>query len=342
MTIILQLPPVERNNFMRPQHCPSCKGETFQGWGTVKKRIRDTKVRKVRVRRYRCTTCRRTFRHYPQGVTAAQQSERLMKLCVVMWSLGLSYRSVAVILGAFGLSLSHMSGWRDVQAAGQRILRRMTWEPARVVGVDGAWLNGTGILGAVDLGDGHLPEIAEIDEKDKEQLKGWLQHLKQKHAIGALVTDDLASYKELADELQVGHPICQFHVRRWVGRALKKLEPEIAPEWQYVLEVVRTQVADLPTQGGQHLYTLWKQMSGRTTRPEEERTALEKLRDLVLRLSRDWPRYIAFSDDSGIPWTNNATERIMGRLKNRAKRVRGYKSSRGRLNGCLIACQTWI
>jgi len=68
---------------------------------------------------------------------------------------------------------------------------------------------------------------------------------------------------------------------------------------------------------------------------------LEKLRDMVLRLSQDWDRYIAFYDDPGIPWTNNGTEQIIGRLKNRAKRVRGYKSTDGLLAGSLVASQFW-
>ena len=33
---------------------------------------------------YRCTSCKRTFRDYPKGVGPSQQSERLMKLCVIM------------------------------------------------------------------------------------------------------------------------------------------------------------------------------------------------------------------------------------------------------------------
>lgn len=341
MTIILQLPEVKRNEFIRPQQCRYCKGETFQGWGMVNKRIKDTRIRNVKVCRYLCTSCKKTFRQYPQGVSHAQQSDRLMKLCVIMWSLGLSYRSVALILSAFGVSVSHMSGWRDVQAEGKRIRDRLRWKPARVVGVDGAWENGTGVMVAVDLGDGQMLSIAEIDEKDKEQVEAWLSNLKQKHKIGVIVTDDLSTYKEITEELELGHQICQFHVRRWVGRKLKKLEEELPSEWQYVIAGIRQLMDTLPKDGGKRLYKVWKQMPGRTTKPDEERTPLEKLRDMVLRLSRDWERYIEFYSDPGIPWTNNQTERIIGSLKNRAKRVRGYKTSAGRLTGSLIASQSW-
>ena len=341
MRIVLQLPQVERKKLTRPSKCPYCKGEVFQRWGMISRQIKDIKVRTVEVPRYKCTSCQRTFRTYPKGISQAQQSERLMKLCVIMWSLGLSHRSVVMILAVFGVKLSHMSGWRDVQEAGKRIRCRLKWKAARVVGVDGAWMSGKGIMVAVDLGDGELLAIAEIDEKEKGAVKAWLKTLKQKHKIGAIVSDDLASYKEITDELELGHQICQFHVRRWVGKALKTLEKELPPEWLYVIPKVQELIHDLPVNGSKILYELWKEMPGRTTKPEEKRTPLEKLRDLMLRLSKDWERYIEFYSDPGIPWTNNRTEQIIGRLKNRAKRVRGYKNNPGQLMGSLVASQFW-
>jgi len=339
--VVLNLPVVKRKKEERPKRCPYCGGETFQRWGQVNKAVKDTRVRQVKVYRYRCCHCQSTFRHYPAGVSHAQQSERLVKLCVVMWSLGLSHRSVAMILSVFGVRLSHMSGWRDVREAGQQIQRRLMWKPARVVGVDGAWVNGKGIMVAVDLGDGELLALAEIDEKEKVAVETWLKALKQQHNIGAIVTDDLATYKEIAQELEVGHQICQFHVRRWVGKTLKVLEQELPPAWLHVIPKLQELINDLPTNGSKVLFEFWRDIPARTTQPDEKRTPLEKLRDLVLRLSRDWEKYIEFYHDPGIPWTNNRTEQIIGRLKNRAKRVRGYKTTEGRLAGSLVASQFW-
>ena len=341
MRIVLQLPRVARKQVSRPSKCPYCNGGIFQRWGMVSKQIKDTKVRRVKVPRYKCTGCQKTFRTYPEGVSHAQHSERLKKLCVIMWSLGLSHRNVVLILSAFGVSLSHMSPWRSVQREGKQIQQKLKWKPARVVGVDGAWVTGKGIMGAVDLGDGKLLAMAEIDEKEKGAVAAWLKTLKQQHKIGAIVTDDLASYKEITDKLELGHQVCQFHVRRWVGKALKKLEEELPDEWLYVIPIIQELISELPSNGNKLLYKLWKEMPGRTTRPEEKRTPLEKLRDLVLRLSTDWDRYIEFYSDPGIPWTNNRTEQIIGRLKNRAKRVRGYKSAQGQLMGSLVASQFW-
>jgi hypothetical protein len=45
--------------------------------------------------------------------------------------------------------------WRDVQAGVEGIRRKKKWKPVRVVGVDGAWLNGEGVKVAVDVGGVH-------------------------------------------------------------------------------------------------------------------------------------------------------------------------------------------
>lgn len=274
MKMVLQLPEVERKQAARPSKRPYCQGEIFQRWGMVSKRIKDTKVRSVKVPRYKCTSCQKTFRNYPEGVSRAQQSERLKKLSVIMWSLGLSHRSVVLILLVFGVCLSHMSGWRSVQREGKQIRQKLKWKPARVVGVDGAWVAGKGIMVAVDLGEGRLLALAEIDEKEKSAVAAWLKTLKQKHQIGAIVTDDLASYKEIADQLGLGHQVCQFHVRRWVGQAFRKLEEELPQEWVPVLSTIQQMVADLPVHGSKVLYELWKGIPGRTTAPDEKRTPL--------------------------------------------------------------------
>ena len=84
--VVLKLPVVKRRTEERPQKCPVCAGETFQRWGQVNKAVKDTQFRNVKVYRHRCYDCKHNFRHYPEGMTQAQQSERLMKLCVIMWS----------------------------------------------------------------------------------------------------------------------------------------------------------------------------------------------------------------------------------------------------------------
>jgi hypothetical protein len=91
--VVLKLPDVKRKREERPRQCPYCKGDTFQRWGQVRKPVKDVHVRQVWVYRYKCCHCWRTFRHYPEGNSRSDQTERLRLLTVLLWTLGLSHRS---------------------------------------------------------------------------------------------------------------------------------------------------------------------------------------------------------------------------------------------------------
>ena len=95
--VILQLPDVKSASEGRPSRCPSCTGETFQRWGKVNKPVKDNRIEQVRVYRYQCNHCRRTFRHYPEGVDRADQTQRMRKLVAICWVLGLSLRGVGIV-----------------------------------------------------------------------------------------------------------------------------------------------------------------------------------------------------------------------------------------------------
>ncbi|WP_322510107.1 hypothetical protein [Anaerolinea sp.] len=47
---------------------------------------------------------------------------------------------------------------------------------------------------------------------------------------------------------------------------------------------------------------------------------------------------MAFYADVGISWTNNCTEQMVGRLKSRTQRARGYKTITGLLRGSTVTC----
>ncbi len=339
--VVLQLPKVKRQRETRPKKCAYCKGEILQRWGEVKKPVRDTKVRNVRVYRYKCCACKRTFRHYPEGVDRAYQTERLRKLAMLCWKLGLSYRGIEMVMAAFGVSLSRMSAWRDVQAEAQRQKKGKHWKPVRVLGLDGAYVLGWGekrpALVAVDLGEGEPVAIGYINEHDPRAVKRWLEPIVKRMGVSVIVTDDLAAYRQVADDLNLAHQVCQFHVRRWVGKYLYKLRKQLPEKWLWVIEEIRQIIDDLPDDGDRLLYELWKKIPGRTTGPNQARTALERLRDLLIRLSEKWDRYTQFIDDPGIPWTNNGTEQVIGKMKMRARTVRGYKNWKGMHSGLMIS-----
>ncbi|HKY52704.1 MAG TPA: transposase [Anaerolineales bacterium] len=339
--VVLKLPAVKRTREERPKRCPYCVGETFQRWGRVNKPVKDIRVRNVKVYRYRCCQCKRTFRHYPEGNTSADQTERLRLFAILLWTLGLSYRASSLILSGLNVVVSFMTIWRDVQEEAQQLKKRNQWKPVRIVGLDGAYVLGWGekhpVLVAVDLGSGEPLTVGYVDEYDPQAVQRWLAPLVQQHGITVIVTDDLSSYKVVAEKLQLAHQVCQFHVRRWVGKALQALQETIPKEWLWVLGEIRQLVESLPRDGSKTLYTLWKRLPGRRSKRSQARSALEQLRDLLLRLSEDWQRYGTFQSEPEIPWTNNATERAIGRMKMRTRTVRGYKSWLGMQAGLLVA-----
>ena len=339
--VILRLPDVKRQSEERPRKCAYCESETFQRWGQVKKPVRDTRCRKVRVYRYRCCRCGRMFRYYPEGTTRADQSERLRVFAVICWTLGLSYRGVSTILSGFGIRLSQMTVWRDAQEQAERMKKHNQWQRVRVLGVDGAYVLGWGekrpVLVGVDLGNGQPVALGYVDEADPGAVRRWLEPLVQRLGVSVIVTDDLMSYHRVAEQLNLGHQVCQFHVRRWVGRALKELRATVPKDWHWVMDEIEELIEALPPEGDRRLYALWKRLPGRKSAPDRPRTPLEQLRNLLIRLAEQWKSYTLFDQDPEVPWTNNGTEQAIGRMKMRARTVRGYKTWPGMEMGMLLA-----
>ena len=338
--VLLEMPEVKYCQTSRPNRCPYCPGEIFQRWGDSPKKIRDPQMQEVLVYRYRCCLCQRTFRHYPEGVSRASQSLRMMKLAAICWAFGMSYRNVGAILRVFGVRLGHMSVWRDVQGQAEQVLRSKTWGKVRVLGVDGAYVLGMGakqpVLVAVDMGNGEPVALGYLDEKDPAAVQKFLGPLMQRLGVSVIVTDDLFSYKVAAGKLGLEQQGCQFHLRRWVGKALRNLQSTLSEEWQTLLDEIKELVDQLPAEGDKCLMQIYRQLPvNRSGRRDEPMTALEQLRLLVGRLSDDWSKYRVFDWISGTPWTNNLTEQAIGRMKIRARTIRGYKSEQGMLNGLL-------
>jgi hypothetical protein len=234
-----------------------------------------------------------------------------------------------------------MTVWRDAQGEEEKLRRGDEWKPVRVLGVDGEYVLGWGekrpVLVAVDLGEGQPVAVGYVDEHDLRAMRNWLAPIVQRLGVSVIVTDDLALYRVLAKQLNVEHQICQFHVRRWVGRALKELQNRLPQEWLWVLEEIKELIEELPPEGDKRLYALWKQVVIPGGRRIGQSTPLTQLRDLLIRLSEAWEDYCAFYSDPDIPWTNNTTEQVIGRMKMRARTVRGYKTWPGMQTGLMLA-----
>jgi transposase-like protein len=339
--VVLVLPDVKGESESRASHCPYCQGEVLQRWGGSLKRVRDHLVKAAVVYRYRCTSCRRTFRDYPEGVDRCQQSQRLRKLAALCWTLGLSYRSVAGVLAVFGVGVAAMTAWRDVQEAAGKLRQQRKWQSVRVLGIDGAYVRGWGetqpVVVAVDLGTGQPVAIGYIDEKDPDKVRRWLEPLVKRLGVSVIVSDDLGTYRTVAEKLELEHQVCQFHVRRWVGKALHDLKEQVPKEWLWVLEEVKEILGELAPTGNRRLFELWKQIPERSAGRDQPQTPLEQLRHLLIRLSEHWTKYRVFDWQPDVPWTNNGTEQVIGRMKMRSRTVRGYKVWKGMEASLMLA-----
>jgi hypothetical protein len=219
-------------------------------------------------------------------------------------------------------------------------------QPVRVLGLDGAYVRGWGetraVLVAVDLGTEQPVALGYVDEKDPQAVRRWLTPLVQQLGVSVIVTDDLATYRTVAGKLDLEHQVCQFHVRRWVGKTLHDLRQTLSQEWTWVLDEIKQLLGELPIEGSRRLLELYKQIPERfTSEPDQLRTPMEQLRLLLIRLSEHWPTYRIFDWQQDVPWTNNGTERVIGRMKMRSRTVRGYKSKGTMLAGLMVA-GAWV
>jgi transposase len=293
--VTLRLTDVNSKIEERPLGCPHCGSMILQGWGKVSKQVRDTQLVQVEVQRYRCTSCGRTFRYYPKGVSKADQSLRLQQLAAIMWTLGLSCRGVTGLLGAFAIRLCHMSAWRDVQQLAEARRRGAVKRRVKVLGVDGVYGKirgkGQGAMIAVDMGTGTLVALAQVDEHDGDAVKEWLGPLVEKLGVEVVVTDDLGVYGAVTEALGVGHQVCEFHLLRWVSRALRGLQKELGEGYREPVEEVWRIVSEMPADGRWRLQMIWEGIRPQWRKREGPAEAVHRFRMLVLRLAESWDRY---------------------------------------------------
>lgn len=110
-----------------PHACGFCGHWRLHRQVCVVKPVIDHRVTEVVVERYKCMSCGRTFRYYPSGATAYNQSQRTVVLAALLYGFGLWCSASAVVLSTFGPELRRMSVWQDAQEVGQDLCRRRPW-----------------------------------------------------------------------------------------------------------------------------------------------------------------------------------------------------------------------
>ena len=155
----------------------------------------------------------------------------------------------------------------------------------------------------------------------------WRAGYADEFGVEAIASDDLNTYKPVVKRLGIDHQICMAHPLKWARSRLGKIE---GMDW--FKDLIWRLLNELPPDGGLELLRL-----ERLVRDAE----CQSLRRLRVDLSGKRRALLCDRRRGDVPWTNNMTERAMGRSKIRYKTVRGYKSESGLLNGFGLTRRAW-
>jgi transposase-like protein len=171
----------------RPTECPYCGSSLFQRWGEVTKPIKDQRDLNIKIYRYRCETCKRTFRDYPEGVDRSEYSQGIRQLAALIWAVGYSYRNVIHLFKKYGIKLSRTTVWREGQALAEKLpngvfpshRKMVTIRHDKVHRIDLKF----GVVLIAEIGVGHYEVLGSLDEPNPELVKSWLSPLIQNMEI---------------------------------------------------------------------------------------------------------------------------------------------------------------
>jgi len=349
MRIKVRLPHVKPNQHQPPTRCPyaPCTGRHFKRHGQEpeRKAIRDLQHSVVEAYRWRCLSCGRTFRVYPPGVGRAQQSQRLQGLSVLLYVLGLSYGAVEDLLEALGALVAKTTVYSNVQAAGvaaraqQQVSLRQGGQRA-VLGSDGTYVKVKGqevaVQVVIDDADSSLLSLEIVASENAEEVLALVRGVAESVAAEVLVSDDLDTYKGVADALGLDHQICRSHVKRNTDDLAAQLAAgDVLPEGVrsspgrliedlgQVCQLVRAR----PAEGAEQLAQLYERyQAAPQPGPGLKHTVWFRMRMLITRLWERWGRLTLDQRRGDLDGTNNSAERMIGWwIKERYRTMRGYK-----------------
>lgn len=114
MWMTLKLPQTGSEPLGKP-HCPYCRSTSTRIYERITKRVKHPELSYVSVVRRKCERCGRTFRHYAPGVSRSIQTATVKALSVLLYSVGLSYSQIVLLLAGHGVKLVKSTVWRSVR-----------------------------------------------------------------------------------------------------------------------------------------------------------------------------------------------------------------------------------
>jgi transposase-like protein len=165
-------------------------------------------------------------------VSQAQQSDRLKAMSVLRYVLGLSYGGVEDFLTAVGLKIGKTTVYDNVQAAGvvarkQQKTRLERGGQRAIIGADGTFLKvkgqQVGIEVVVDDETGELLGLDIAASESAEEIEPFIREIAKQVEAEILISDDFDTYKNIADNADLKHQICQNHVIRNVDKFVESI-----------------------------------------------------------------------------------------------------------------------
>jgi transposase-like protein len=323
------------------RRCPHCNRSGGNIHSVMKyRRISDTKAIYVPQRRMKCPWCETTWTLRAQGVTAGpQRSQRLISIGVLLYMLGLNYRSVQQLLPCLECKGSKSRIERDVAKAGQKARDLHIAAPpmrVRVLGVygTGAKMAGmkAGLVFFVDIERQKLICVEPIAETDTRKLRRHVRDAMSQVRAEQLRSDELSVYNNMVSEDD--HEICTAHWLKSKCKRANALRRELKREgFKFEAENMRQLIKLLHAEPLPH--ALSNSLDRLVRRFINCRHGLLwKVNQLLQQVDRTWQRVSRDPTDA----TNNTTERLMGlNYKIRAKTMRGFKAIGKSVNHCYLS-----
>ena len=351
MRITVHLPQIKPEMYEMPKSCPNCGGQYFKEHGQKgsDKAVRDLQYASVQSKRIKCMKCQRTMRVYPVGVSRAQQSDHLKGMSVLLYVLGLSYGGVSDFVGAIGVFIGKTSVYRNVQEAGFQSRSRQQDEqdrgqPHEVIGSDGTYIKIKGVKVGLQVvvadGSQDLLGLELTTSENSPEAVAMVREIAQKVGAEVLVSDDLGSYQEVADQLGLAHQICRKHVKDNVDKVVNALfeqlkKKEAVPDGVAAtpailaldLALLQWLIRVCPYNAPDYLQQLYHRYKAALKPPAGHKHSVwYRMRMVVTRLWDRWDRITLDQRRDDLDGTNNSCERVIGWwIKERYRSMRGYK-----------------
>jgi transposase-like protein len=284
-------------------------------------------------------------------VSNAQQSDRLKAMSVLLYVLGISYGGVSDFLTAFGLGISKTTVYDNVQAAGMAARQHQKSAVSNsgqraVIGADGTFLKvkgqQVGIEVVVDDETGELLGLDITTSESAEEIEPLIRQVAEQVDADVLVSDDLDTYKNIADNADLAHQICQSHIIRNVDKIIERIGqpsrmiyPPLMPQGvkssYHQIErdgrILCGLVRDRPSDAKQFLAILYaRYKAAPNPKPKQKHSIWYRMKRLIWRLWTRWERITLDEHYDQLDGTNNACERLIGWwIKERYRTMRGYK-----------------